>query len=171
MNADKIAVLKNGSIAELGSHVELMALKGEYFALVQAQKTKANEETLPPVVEDPDYVQLQKEDVAQEDDPAESQLKASSPFEDERDAILRFRDVHFSYPSRPDTAVLQGLNLSVYEGETLALVGMSGCGKSVCLVTAVILFRIVKMTPTTSFFILPSSDLLSLFLADYHSAG
>ncbi len=38
--------------------------------------------------------------------------------------------VHFNYPSRPDVKVLQGLELEVKPGHTLALVGPSGCGKS-----------------------------------------
>ena len=36
----------------------------------------------------------------------------------------------FQYPTRPDVQVLQGLNVSVRPGQTLALVGASGCGKS-----------------------------------------
>ncbi|XP_043117693.1 ATP-dependent translocase ABCB1 [Puntigrus tetrazona] len=43
---------------------------------------------------------------------------------------VEFRDVHFSYPTRPNVKVLQGLNVSVGQGQTLALVGSSGCGKS-----------------------------------------
>ncbi|CAN1243087.1 Putative multidrug resistance protein [Linum perenne] len=41
-----------------------------------------------------------------------------------------FRDIHFCYPSRPDTPVLQGLNLTVPAGQTVGLVGGSGSGKS-----------------------------------------
>ena len=40
------------------------------------------------------------------------------------------KDVQFSYPARPDVKVLQGINLSLSPGKTLALVGPSGCGKS-----------------------------------------
>ena len=36
----------------------------------------------------------------------------------------------FNYPTRPDIPVLQGLSLEVKKGQTLALVGSSGCGKS-----------------------------------------
>jgi len=40
------------------------------------------------------------------------------------------RDTKFRYPTRKDIQVLQGLTLTVAPGETLALVGASGCGKS-----------------------------------------
>lgn len=43
---------------------------------------------------------------------------------------VEFNDVHFTYPSRLDRPVLQGLNLSLKPGRTLALVGPSGGGKS-----------------------------------------
>ncbi|CAN0912114.1 Putative multidrug resistance protein [Linum grandiflorum] len=41
-----------------------------------------------------------------------------------------FKDVHFCYPSRPDTPVLQALNLRIPPGKTVGLVGGSGSGKS-----------------------------------------
>lgn len=40
------------------------------------------------------------------------------------------KDVAFNYPNRPEVKILQGLNLKVEKGQTLALVGSSGCGKS-----------------------------------------
>ena len=43
---------------------------------------------------------------------------------------LEFRDVHFSYPSRPEIEVLRGLNLKVHSGETVAVVGRTGSGKT-----------------------------------------
>ncbi|XP_042188117.1 ATP-dependent translocase ABCB1 isoform X2 [Callorhinchus milii] len=43
---------------------------------------------------------------------------------------VEFKDVYFNYPSRPDVEILRGINLKVESGQTLALVGSSGCGKS-----------------------------------------
>ncbi|XP_066134784.1 bile salt export pump isoform X4 [Saccopteryx bilineata] len=43
---------------------------------------------------------------------------------------IDFIDCKFTYPSRPDVQVLNGLSVSVSPGQTLAFVGSSGCGKS-----------------------------------------
>ncbi|GBP59397.1 Multidrug resistance protein 1 [Eumeta japonica] len=43
---------------------------------------------------------------------------------------IEFRNVFFHYPSRPDVPILKGINLSVQNGQTVALVGASGSGKS-----------------------------------------
>uniref|UniRef100_A0A4W5N0T4 ABC-type xenobiotic transporter n=1 Tax=Hucho hucho TaxID=62062 RepID=A0A4W5N0T4_9TELE len=43
---------------------------------------------------------------------------------------IEFKNIHFSYPSRKDVKILQGVNLTVPRGKTIALVGASGCGKS-----------------------------------------
>nr|CAD7578382.1 unnamed protein product [Timema californicum] len=47
--------------------------------------------------------------------------------------IITFKDVHFEYPSRSDVKVLKGFNLTINEGEKVAFVGSSGCGKSTCV--------------------------------------
>ncbi|XP_049629486.1 bile salt export pump [Suncus etruscus] len=43
---------------------------------------------------------------------------------------IDFIDCKFTYPTRPDMQVLNGLSVSVSPGQTLAFVGSSGCGKS-----------------------------------------
>ena len=43
---------------------------------------------------------------------------------------IRFENVTFNYPSRPETSALKSINLDINPGETVALVGPSGAGKT-----------------------------------------
>ncbi|XP_060229862.1 phosphatidylcholine translocator ABCB4 isoform X5 [Meriones unguiculatus] len=49
---------------------------------------------------------------------------------DKFEGSVTFNEVVFNYPTRANVPVLQGLSLEVKKGQTLALVGSSGCGKS-----------------------------------------
>ncbi|CAF4842443.1 unnamed protein product [Rotaria sp. Silwood1] len=46
---------------------------------------------------------------------------------------IEFDNVNFMYPSRKDVPVLHNLSLIARAGQTTALVGSSGCGKSTCI--------------------------------------
>ncbi|KIX08813.1 uncharacterized protein Z518_03470 [Rhinocladiella mackenziei CBS 650.93] len=52
------------------------------------------------------------------------------PKTDDSDVAIEFKDVWFSYPTRPDVKVLQGLRLQIRKGESIGIVGASGCGKT-----------------------------------------
>ncbi|KAF4659104.1 hypothetical protein FOL46_006714 [Perkinsus olseni] len=46
---------------------------------------------------------------------------------------LNFTEVRFAYPTRGDIEVLKGITFAVEPGQTVALVGHSGVGKSTCI--------------------------------------
>ncbi|KAK9759923.1 hypothetical protein K7432_016568, partial [Basidiobolus ranarum] len=72
-------------------------------------------------------------------DPSSSEGKRFNNSNSEKDGesspqgFIEFRNVSFSYPSRPDVPILKGFNLKVKPGQTVALVGSSGSGKSTCI--------------------------------------
>ncbi|KAG1709667.1 hypothetical protein DVH05_020323 [Phytophthora capsici] len=46
---------------------------------------------------------------------------------------IHFKNLTFAYPSRPDASIYRDYNLSVRRGQTVALVGASGSGKSTAI--------------------------------------
>lgn len=54
----------------------------------------------------------------------------TQPTSNDSETAIEFKDVRFSYPTRPDTTVLRGLNLSIQRGQSIGIVGASGCGKT-----------------------------------------
>jgi len=117
-NADLICVVREGQVAETGTHDELMTKHGHYFDLVQAQTRRKEENS---------GAESNASSISHSFHGNQESEQASGN-EGQSKVLLQFKDVHFRYPSRPNK-IFQGLNLAIYEGETLALVGPSGHGK------------------------------------------
>jgi ATP-binding cassette subfamily B protein len=65
-------------------------------------------------------------DAKPEEDPTKQALINLPPLR----GHIKFDNVTFRYPTRPDRNALQSINLEIYPGQTVALVGRSGAGKS-----------------------------------------
>jgi ATP-binding cassette subfamily B (MDR/TAP) protein 1 len=128
--ADVIAVVTDGKVVETGSHEELLARKGAYFGLVNAQKGNPKEEDgmSSDVESDSDAQPIVNPN---EESVEISHFEASRPGDSTLiKPAIELKNVHFWYPSRPGNKIFSGLNLAVKEGETMAVVGPSGQGKS-----------------------------------------
>jgi ATP-binding cassette subfamily B protein len=53
-----------------------------------------------------------------------------TPLPDTRNGSIRFDNISFSYPSRPDVQAIKNFDLEISPGEKVAFVGPSGAGKS-----------------------------------------
>lgn len=59
-----------------------------------------------------------------------SQERPKKDESDKQPNVLTFENVDFYYPSRPDSAALKNINLTIPSGKVVALVGPSGAGKT-----------------------------------------
>ena len=89
--------------------------------------------------------------------------EAEQPFSpvDQLKASVELQELSFHYPSRPDTAALQRINLRVEEGQSLALVGPSGAGK-----TTVFELLLRFYDPRSGAVLLGGKDIRNLSLRD-----
>lgn len=121
-NADKINVVAGGRVLEQGTHDELMTLNNYYCRLVEKQEGKDGADQLSRSSSRNgsavDLTRIGEDVVATPDLPF-----STVPH-------LEFKNVSFSYPSRPKKMIFDNFNLSIKQGETVALVGKSGGGKS-----------------------------------------
>jgi ATP-binding cassette subfamily B protein len=62
--------------------------------------------------------------------PTIKQAIDSKIFPEPEKARIQFENVTFHYPAQPRTAALEGVNLDIAAGESIALVGPSGAGKT-----------------------------------------
>lgn len=82
---------------------------------------------------------------------------------DTLEGTYEFKDVHFHYPDDP-RGILNGLNLTVNKGETIALVGESGAGKSTVLNMIIGFYR-----PTSGTLLVDGKDITDISLHSYRS--
>eukprot|EP00985_Skeletonema_marinoi_P009898 scaffold4657_cov140-Skeletonema_marinoi.AAC.4 len=129
-NADVIVVITGGKVVEMGTHDELMGHEaGKYRALVEKQEHGLESGTTDSKVPSRNNSEANLASITG------SSGDLMALVGDRRKSIgnitqLRFHDVRFAYPTRPRKAILDKFNLSVRQGEALALVGPSGGGKS-----------------------------------------
>merc|ERR1711937_579649 len=122
-NADIIAVVIGGTIVETGTHKKLMKKDTYYKKLVEAQGQSA-------------MTSKRKSSIMEVD--AMGQTESQRGFNQvpkdfvdmDADPLIVFRNVTFTYPSRPDKVILDRFKLKIYRGETIGLCGISGGGKS-----------------------------------------
>ncbi len=63
-------------------------------------------------------------------DTQSAQRSGQGTADTDRRGEVELRHVSFAYPDTPDNPVLEDISLSVRQGETVAVIGSTGCGKS-----------------------------------------
>ena len=124
--ADKICFIDCGKVIEMGSHEDLMksecSLYRDFVEKQEHLSTGGRKRFRRLSSSSNDQLSIS------------SHLDASSIHSSSASISelyqLKFNNVFFTYPSRPDKFVLTGFSLSIRKGETLAIAGKSGDGKS-----------------------------------------
>lgn len=116
--ADEINVIVGGEVVEKGTHDELMEAQSYYRRLVEKQE--GNGTGSGPGSNGP----------SRSNSAADLSKLANKAKEDSGIPHIAFKDVTFAYPTRPKKTILNGFDLVVNQGQTVALVGPSGQGKS-----------------------------------------
>ena len=57
---------------------------------------------------------------------------------------IEYKNVHFTYPTRPDIPILKGIDIKIEAGQKIALVGPSGVGKSTIIQLLLQFYKISK---------------------------
>jgi len=57
---------------------------------------------------------------------------------------IEYKNVHFTYPTRPDIPILKGVDIKIAAGQKVALVGPSGVGKSTIIQLLLQFYKISK---------------------------
>jgi len=128
-NADAIFVISGGQVVEQGTHDELMECDtGHYRALVQKQEHALAAEAPSRTSSSMNLATASSTVGGSTGDL--TALDGSGKGSVSNTIQLKFDKVRFAYPTRPKKPILDRFTLSVKQGETLALVGPSGGGKS-----------------------------------------
>jgi ABC-type multidrug transport system fused ATPase/permease subunit len=146
-------------VGELFNFMMLTAFVGSSIGgmaeqFVQIQKTLGSIERVLELIDTPTEIQ---EKQTSPNNP--QSLKALSP---NWDGAIHFQNLSFSYPSRNDSPVIKNIDLTIKQGEMLALVGPSGSGKSTL---AALLYQFYQ--PTQGNIQLSDTPITNFDITDY----
>ncbi|KAJ3014365.1 hypothetical protein HKX48_005194 [Thoreauomyces humboldtii] len=118
---------KRGWVAQVDAVVVLFAtmmLAGALMHIPEALSHLANAKAAACMVYDV---------IQREDDVHNYKMQMQEHKAPDANVGISFKAVNFSYPARPDVPILRGLTLDIQPGQTVAIVGKSGSGKSTAL--------------------------------------
>ena len=148
--ADRVMILNEGEIVTIGSprevlsNVDLLESVGvkppavaSYFSKLQI----GNSSELPIYLEE--AVSLAKK-LIHENKLIVNDVEFKRGQSREREPIIELKNVTFVYPSEPPVVALKNINLTIYEGEFVGIIGQNGSGKTTLVKNIVGLLRPTK---------------------------